>query len=177
MKKKKAPPQTMGCLSELRACAYLIGRGYMVFRNVSSCGPIDIIAVREGETRFFDVKTGQPRPAGGMWAKSARLTEKQKNLNVDLLYVHSDGSCVSGSEIRLYNEGKFESARACKICSGPFVVTLSTKTRKYCSTVCIMKTRREKKKSAARLKAKEDRIKRFQNLRVVSPSALAAANQ
>lgn len=45
-----------GAHAELRACAWLLEQGYEVFRNVSSHGKIDLVAIKDGEVRFFDVK-------------------------------------------------------------------------------------------------------------------------
>ena len=50
-----------GALAELRATTWLLERGYEVFRNVSQHGPIDIVAIREGETLLLDVKTASER--------------------------------------------------------------------------------------------------------------------
>jgi hypothetical protein len=45
-----------GAHAELRAAAWLLEQGYEVFRNVSGHGKIDLVAVKDGEVRFFDVK-------------------------------------------------------------------------------------------------------------------------
>lgn len=47
-----------GACAELRAAAWLLEQGYEVFRNVSGFGEIDIVAVKAGIARFFDVKAG-----------------------------------------------------------------------------------------------------------------------
>lgn len=48
-----------GCQAELIACAWLMGLGYQVFRNVCSVGPADLIVwqPQTGETIFIDVKS------------------------------------------------------------------------------------------------------------------------
>lgn len=46
-----------GAISEIAASAWLLEEGYEVFRNVSSAGPIDIVAIRGAETIRVDVKT------------------------------------------------------------------------------------------------------------------------
>jgi Holliday junction resolvase-like predicted endonuclease len=46
-----------GAQSELIACAWLLSQGYEVFRNVAATGAIDIIAMRDGELHYFDVKS------------------------------------------------------------------------------------------------------------------------
>lgn len=47
-----------GAETELKACAWLLGEGYEVFRNVSPFGSVDIIATKDGVTRYIDVKSG-----------------------------------------------------------------------------------------------------------------------
>jgi hypothetical protein len=51
-----------GAVGELIACAWLVGLGYEVFRNVSYHGPADIVAwlPSTGETHLIDVKTVAP---------------------------------------------------------------------------------------------------------------------
>jgi hypothetical protein len=46
-----------GSHSELVACSWLLSEGYEVFRNVSQHGYADLIALKDGRTFFFDVKT------------------------------------------------------------------------------------------------------------------------
>jgi hypothetical protein len=56
----KPSPNEQGALSELRVVADLLARGYMVFRNCSPSGAIDLIAVPHGEkqsTLRIQVKT------------------------------------------------------------------------------------------------------------------------
>ena len=51
----------LGSRSELVACAWLLSQGYSeVLRNVSSCGLVDIAAVKDGRVYLFD---GEERPA------------------------------------------------------------------------------------------------------------------
>lgn len=45
-----------GSYAELRAAAWLLDQGYDVFRNVSQHGKIDIVAIKDGVIRCFDVK-------------------------------------------------------------------------------------------------------------------------
>lgn len=52
---KKAPDKHRSGQTELIACAFLLGEGYEVFRNVSACGPIDLIACKGMETRRIEV--------------------------------------------------------------------------------------------------------------------------
>lgn len=46
-----------GTLSEIKACVWLIENGYEVFRNISQYGPIDLIAIKDGEIIKIDVTT------------------------------------------------------------------------------------------------------------------------
>lgn len=48
-----------GAVAELKACSWLLEKGYEVFRNISQHGGIDIIAIDPitNEVSFFDVKT------------------------------------------------------------------------------------------------------------------------
>lgn len=61
--RERAPPKrircshTTGAISELLACAWLINRGYRVFRNVEASGPADIVAIKGSKVFQFDVKT------------------------------------------------------------------------------------------------------------------------
>ena len=77
-----------GARSELLACAWLLAQGYEVFRNVSSCGLVDIIALKDGRATLFDVKT---------WSLPdhfpLRLTPAQKHAGVKLIAVKPDGEC------------------------------------------------------------------------------------
>ena len=46
-----------GDLAEYYAVTWLWDNGYEVFRNTGCTGPIDMIAMKDGETIFVDVKT------------------------------------------------------------------------------------------------------------------------
>ena len=57
----------IGTNTELKAAAWLLEQGYEVFRNVSSHGEIDLVAIKDGIVRKIDVKTcyrGFSRTAG-----------------------------------------------------------------------------------------------------------------
>lgn len=51
-------PGTIGALAELIVCADLLKAGWSVFRNVSPHGFCDLVAVKDGTTRFIEVRTG-----------------------------------------------------------------------------------------------------------------------
>lgn len=46
-----------GAYSELKAAAWLLEQGFDVFRNVSPYGKVDLVAIKDGVIRCFDVKT------------------------------------------------------------------------------------------------------------------------
>ena len=48
---------SLGALSELVACAWLLREGYQVFRNVSPHGPYDVVAIKGDDVIRIDVKT------------------------------------------------------------------------------------------------------------------------
>lgn len=77
-----------GAFGELTASVWLLSRGYEVFRNVSSHGAIDLIAIRRGETFKFDVKTLQHRRQ-----PIPPLTDEQMALGVQILAVYPEGHC------------------------------------------------------------------------------------
>jgi hypothetical protein len=81
---RKAPDKHRGAQAELFACAYLLGEGYEVFRNISPCGPADIIACKDTDLLRIDVKSGTYHP---------RLTDDQRRDGVIILYVGEDGGC------------------------------------------------------------------------------------
>ena len=67
-----------GDLAEYYAVTWLWDKGYEVFKNCGCTGPIDLIATKDGETTFIDVKTKSGR--------SGRVrTEKQLALDVKIL--------------------------------------------------------------------------------------------
>lgn len=63
----------LGARNELMAVCWLLSAGWEVYRNVSQHGVADLVATREGEVRFIDVKAnGNTRPTddhinGGVW--------------------------------------------------------------------------------------------------------------
>ena len=76
-----------GALSELRACAWLLEQGYEVFRNVSDRGCIDVVALKDGETFYFDVK-GSPNGI------ETRLTPEQDRAGILPLYVNASACWI-----------------------------------------------------------------------------------
>lgn len=64
----------LGDLRELLLCAKLLKNGYEVFRNVSSVGGIDIVAIKDEEIFLIDAKG--PKASGS----SKRKTSYSLNL-------------------------------------------------------------------------------------------------
>lgn len=98
------PQKHRGSWSEIVASAWLLEQGYEVFKNVSSHGPIDLVAIRGVQTVYIDVKTvtlemlvsrgnvGTARSAGG------RLSADQTQAGITPLYVSPDGFCSFNRE-------------------------------------------------------------------------------
>jgi Holliday junction resolvase len=81
-----APRKHRGAQSELIACAWLLGRGFEVFRNVSPHGESDIITIKDGVVTRIDVKSS--------WhGYCARLSPEQIEQGVAPFYVFDSGSC------------------------------------------------------------------------------------
>ncbi|MDB4300612.1 YraN family protein [bacterium] len=77
-----------GDLAEYYAVTWLWDNGYEVFKNTGCTGPIDMIAMKNGETTFVDVKTAQPQQhkrTGNKVTKCQSRNEIQKQLGVQLL--------------------------------------------------------------------------------------------
>tara|TARA_Y100000310_G_C20629334_1_gene787714 strand:+ start:642 stop:938 length:297 start_codon:yes stop_codon:yes gene_type:complete len=89
-----------GDLTELEAIVWLLKRGYEVFHNVSSVGPIDIVAVDKhtGETIFIDVKYRDDNHVYG------RLKEAQEDINVRVLNVSPERIWFSRKPITALQE-------------------------------------------------------------------------
>ena len=85
---RKSPDKHRGAQTELIACAYLLGEGYEVFRNISPCGSADLIACKGGEVLRIDVKA----------SKYPKLTAKQERENIVILHVDASGHCELATE-------------------------------------------------------------------------------
>jgi Holliday junction resolvase-like predicted endonuclease len=76
--------------AELLASAWLLEQGYEVFRNVSSTGPIDIVAIKPGEILQIDVKTCTARIDHGVKTLGAGMLNKSaKEYDVKRLFVYA----------------------------------------------------------------------------------------
>jgi hypothetical protein len=82
-----------GVRSELLACAWLLGEGYEVFRNISPHGTVDLVATKGGRTVLLDVKSVADNGNGTI----ASLTPAQRAAGVIVLLVWPDGRCRFGA--------------------------------------------------------------------------------
>lgn len=105
----------VGTANEIEATLWLLNQGYDVFRNVSPHGPIDLIARRDDEILYLDVKG----------VKSPSATEEQIKLGVKFLMV-SDAGCEIIDPPSVWRE--------CKYCDREF--TTSRKDKLFCSGLC-----------------------------------------
>lgn len=80
-----------GAMNEMLASGFLLARGYDVFRNVSSQGPADLVAVNwdTGERLNIDVKSA----AFSVGSRDGRETlERAAKLGICIMVVGNDGS-------------------------------------------------------------------------------------
>ena len=81
-----------GARAELIAAQYFMGLGYSVHRNMSGHGPVDMVLIDEdgmGDVILVDVKALSLRTKNG-WKVNRNLTKKQKELDVQLIFVNLD---------------------------------------------------------------------------------------
>ena len=87
------PKKVVGDVSEHRAIIKFLKEGYMVFKNVSGTGPIDMVLVHQktGEIRKIDVKTTSYRQS---WKPGTRIcrqrTKEQIKLGVEFEFLDKD---------------------------------------------------------------------------------------
>ena len=82
-----------GDVNEFKAVIKFLKEGYMVFKNVSGAGPIDLVIVHQetGEVRKIDVKTIAYRKSWAPNTKIARQrTPAQVKLGVEFEFVDKD---------------------------------------------------------------------------------------
>ena len=87
------PKKVTGDVSEFRAVIKFLKEGYMVFKNVSGTGPIDMVLIHQetGEIRKIDVKTTSYRQS---WRPGTRIhrqrTKEQIRLGVEFEFLDKD---------------------------------------------------------------------------------------
>ncbi len=81
-----------GDIAEYYAITWLWDKGYEVFKNAGCNGPIDMVAIKEGETILVDVKTlrmDHREKSNGRTIRNSR-SEEQKKLGVVFLAFDPD---------------------------------------------------------------------------------------
>lgn len=94
----KVSPGVKGAIGEHLATAWLMARGYDVFRNVAPNGRADLIAVDwvKDETIRVDVKSSGFSAVGGspMASGNRAVIERNKGFDIRYLVVQDDGDCI-----------------------------------------------------------------------------------
>ena len=83
-----------GAMAEAVAIAWLIENGWRVYRCVSGPGPADLVVHDDdGALRMVDVKR-RPFKSGArkQLVQRANVSQRQRELGVDFLYVLHDGT-------------------------------------------------------------------------------------
>ena len=77
------PKKVLGDINEFKAIIKFLNEGYMVFKNVSGTGPIDLVLVHQetGEMRKIDVKTITYRKS---WAPNTKIARQRSKEQVKL---------------------------------------------------------------------------------------------
>ena len=87
------PKKVTGDVNEFKAVIKFLKEGYMVFKNVSGAGPIDMVLVHQetGEIRKIDVKTTSYRQTWKPGTKIHRQrTPEQVRLKVEYEFIEKD---------------------------------------------------------------------------------------
>ena len=87
------PKKVIGDVNEFKAVIKFLKEGYMVFKNVSGAGPIDMVLVHQetGEIRKIDVKTVSYRQTWKPGTKIHRQrTPEQVRLKVEYEFIEKD---------------------------------------------------------------------------------------
>lgn len=111
-----------GSRGELAACVWLMDNGYEVFRNVSSHGIIDIIAMRGSEALFLDVKS-----------KPIRASKEQLDAGVKWI------TPLPGGGFSIFTPNPILANIPCEVCGRPLT---GRRTRRWCSQTCRNATQR-----------------------------------
>jgi Holliday junction resolvase-like predicted endonuclease len=83
-----------GDKAECIAAMWLWDQGYLVCKNMSQQGPVDLVAIKEDEVILIDVKSECIRKRDG-YKINRSLTSIQKVINVKILNVNVEtGECT-----------------------------------------------------------------------------------
>jgi Holliday junction resolvase-like predicted endonuclease len=83
-----------GDKAECIAAMWLWDQGYLVCKNMSQQGPVDLVAIKEHEVILIDVKSECRRKRDG-YKINRSLTSIQKVINVKILNVNVEtGECT-----------------------------------------------------------------------------------
>ena len=99
-----------GDLAEYYAVTWLWDNGYEVFQNSGCTGPIDMIAMKEGQATLIDVKTMTKDKDSPNYRGKISRTEAQKQLGVKFLLFNPETRKLRwsrhGKKGRIPNEEK-----------------------------------------------------------------------
>jgi Holliday junction resolvase-like predicted endonuclease len=100
-----------GSLAEMLAASWLLGHGYDVFRNVSSHGLVDLVAIepQSGVVTLVEVRSlCEAQMADGTIRQYARaMSEEQKQRGIRLLAVDlANGRCAWWDRVPAYTRSK-----------------------------------------------------------------------
>ncbi len=109
-----------GAHSELIASAWLLSKGYEVFRNISPHGQVDIVAIRNSEVLYIDVKSVPDMDSQTVWKPHSGF----RNDVVILL--------VSGGKCKFYESPRELGESLCPHCGKSFKKRKSTQI--YCTS-------------------------------------------
>lgn len=124
----------MGAYGELVACAWLLSRGYEVYRNVSAHGRIDVVAMKGGEILKLNIRTMNSGHQG-------KLPESDIKNGILPLFVDKQGNCFIEFKPKILYTGE---KRNCASCNKEFIAYRSNKT--YCNHVCYVLNNQNKAK-------------------------------
>lgn len=134
-------PGAKGAHGEMVACAWLLARGYDVFRNVSPHGPVDLIAMKGGKTEYFEVK--HAKYAGDGSITFPRVPVDRKSIDLQFLCVFDDGHCELAPTGRFKDDMR---RKPCRTCGKRFDAGYYGK-RIYCSEPCKPNVQKLKKEA------------------------------
>ena len=79
-----------GDFAELYAITWLWDNGYEVFKNVGCTGIVDLIAIKDGETKLIDVKTETTDSKRGLKRNKSCRSKEQIEKGVQLVMFNPD---------------------------------------------------------------------------------------